>query len=329
MDRRAKLLIGTAVAAAGVTGVRAAATAAVRRWSRAADPTNGEPLGVPDGEEVVVRAADGAELSTIVIGGSAERPATFVLSHCWTGDRRIWGPVAQRLAADGSRVVLYDQRGHGGSTVGHEGLTISALGSDLRAVLEHLDIRDAVVAGHSMGGMATQAFATEHGNVLRERVRGLGLVSTACGELDRGRMQTRMAARVLGGTALHRLLGSRRFGPIFVRGSVGKTAALSHLEAVRDTFVATPPGSRAGFFEAMAAMDLSPHLREVDLPAVVVVGTRDQLTPVSHARRLAELLPAGRLEVLPDAGHMLPCEEPDRLAELIRSLVPSPANVAV
>ena len=57
-------------------------------------------------------------------------------------------------------------------------------------------------------------------------------------------------------------------------------------------------------------MDLSQSLPEVDVPAVVVVGTRDQLTPVSHARRLAELLPDARLEVLPDAGHMANMEQP-------------------
>ena len=73
-------------------------------------------------------------------------------------------------------------------------------------------------------------------------------------------------------------------------------------------------------------MDLSERLPEVDVPAVVVVGTRDQLTPVSHARRLAELLPKARLEVLPDAGHMLPFEHPDKVAELIRSLASAEAG---
>src|SRR5436305_11221606 len=118
MRRSTKLLLGAGGAAMAAAGATAAATAAAARWARANDPTEGNPLGVPDGEEIIVPTRDGAELSTILIGGRGRRAATFVLSHCWTGDRRVWGPVAQRLADEGHRVVLYDQRGHGRSTVG-------------------------------------------------------------------------------------------------------------------------------------------------------------------------------------------------------------------
>ena len=59
-----------------------------------------------------------------------------VLAHCYTGSRGVWAPVARRLVDKGYRVVLWDQRGHGASTVGSDGLTIDRLGEDLREVLE-------------------------------------------------------------------------------------------------------------------------------------------------------------------------------------------------
>ena len=102
-----------------------------------------------------------------------------MLSHCWTGSRATWEPVAARLVAAGRQVVLYDQRGHGASTMGPDNPTVEQLGEDLAAVLEAVDARDAVLAGHSMGGMAIQALAVARPDVVAERVRALVLAGTA------------------------------------------------------------------------------------------------------------------------------------------------------
>lgn len=325
MASPAKIAAGSAgaLALAAVAG----GAAVTRRWAKAADPTGGDALAVPKGEDFRVTAPDGASLWGLVAGDDSG--PTVVLSHCWTGDHRIWGPVAQRLVDDGHRVVLYDQRGHGASGVGDAGLAIAALGDDLRAVVEHVDASDAVVAGHSMGGMATQAFAGQHPDTVRRRVRGLALVATSSGDLSQGAARNRLAQRVLGSTLTTRVLRRPTLGPILVRGSVGREVALSHLHAVRDTFAATDPATRAGFFLAMAEMDLAEGLANVDVPVAIVVGTRDTLTPVAHARRLAELIPEARLEVIPDAGHMLPSEQPDRVAAVIAELAAASVEAEV
>jgi pimeloyl-ACP methyl ester carboxylesterase len=228
--------------------------------------------------------------------------------------------VARRLVDQGKRVVLYDQRGHGSSTVGEDGYELEAIGADLAAVLDHVDVEDAVVAGHSMGGMAAQAFAATHPDRLRQRVRALALVSTACSQLGGSPRADRFAHRALGATHLDRLLRSARFGPLMMRRTVGKTAAISHLRAMGELFTATAPETRAGFFKTMSEMDLSEHLPEVDVPTVIVCGTHDNLTPLRHSRQLAELLPNSRIEVLADKGHMLPCEAPDELADLLAAV---------
>jgi non-heme chloroperoxidase len=306
-------LVGGAVAAG------AAATVAGRRWAAAHDPTGGEPLRETEGNEQRVITPDGTELAVLVAGPADGR--TFVLSHCWTGDRRIWGPVARRLVDRGHRVVLYHQRGHATSTVGRDGLTLAALGEDLRAVLEAVDARDAVLAGHSMGGMAIQAFATEHPDALHDRVRGIALVATSSGDLRQGKLAEKLASLVLASTGVNRAFASRRLAPILVRGSVGRVASLPVLEAVVETFAATPPATRAGFFAALMAMDFEDALAKVDVPVVVVSGTRDTLTPPSHSRRMVEALPEARLRVIRHAGHMLPCEVPDELTDVLESLL--------
>lgn len=305
------LATGTAAAGAGIAY-------ATRRWGDAVDPTGGDPLRVPDGREVKIEAADGGVLDALVAG--PDDAPTYVLSHCWTGDRRIWGPVACRLVDAGGRVVLYDQRGHAGSVAGSEGYTMEALGDDVRAVLEQLDLRDVVLAGHSMGGMSVMSFATRHEDVLADRVRKVVLVATAAAEigLGRGELADRIAVRVLGSRRIDRLVQHPRVGHVLVRGTVGPTAVLSHLHAVRDTYVACAPETRAGFFRAMSALDLTEGLRDVKLPVVVVSGTHDTLTPPSRARHIVESIPGSRLETIERAGHMLPIEVPDRLVEILQ-----------
>jgi pimeloyl-ACP methyl ester carboxylesterase len=315
---RALALAGTLAGATGLAAAGGAALAA-RRWHEAHDPTDGEPLCLPDGTEETVTTPDGARLATVVAGDDGDAGGAFVLSHCWTGDRRVWGPVARRLVDRGHRVVLYDQRGHGSSTSGRDGFTLRALADDLAAVLHHTDMSDAVVAGHSMGGMAAQSLAVEHPHLVRERIRAMVLVATACGQLSRGGVFDRVAGRAVGSTRLTRALANPRLGPFLVRGSLGRSPARPHLEAVRETFGATAPETRAGFLAAMGAMDFSEALAAVDVPVVVACGTHDRLTPLAQSRRLAEVIPTAELEVLPDKGHMLPCEAPDELTEILEN----------
>ncbi|HEX2851134.1 MAG TPA: alpha/beta fold hydrolase, partial [Acidimicrobiales bacterium] len=271
------------------------------------------------GAEVVVRSADGAPLWATDAGPRDGTPV--VLAHGWTNDRRIWGAVAQRLVDRGHRVVMWDHRGHGRSGTGDDGFSLDALAGDVRAVLEHFDLRGAVLAGHSMGGMAAQAFAALHADAFASRVRAVGLVSTACDGL-RGaapRADT-VGPWLIAHPRLERAMASARLGPALMRNTVGKAAALSHLDAMRATFVGTTPDARAGCLTAILGLDLAATLPALDKPAVVLVGSHDRLTPPVHARRLVMLLPDARLEVLPEAGHMLPFERPDHVAEVLDEL---------
>ncbi len=310
---RRALLGGAGVAAATV----ALAAANNRRWARAADPTGGGPFALPAGRERVVSSFDGAELWLTELGdGDPSRPLV-VLSHCWTGDHRVWAPVARRLLDD-HRVVLYDQRGHGRSSVGTAGLTLEALAADLRAVLEAVDARDAVLAGHSMGGMSAQLLAVHHPDTVAERVRHLVLVATAGESVTLHPAQERVMVSVVGNPLAGKVVASTLLGPSAVRGAFGRSPHLAAVAATAETFIGTAPAVRAGMLSALAGLDLADALPGVDVPASIVVGTLDTLTPVPRARRMHELLPTSTLHILPGRGHMLPFEAPDEVAALIR-----------
>ena len=315
-SRRRTLTTAAAVGAAVATSGLAASS---RRWARATDPTGGDPLAMPEGTTTRITSFDGSDLAVTLAG--PDGAPVVVLSHCWTGDQRVWGPVARRLVDAGLRVVLYDQRAHGSSSSGSAGYTLEALAGDLRAVLEHLDLHDVVVAGHSMGGMTIQALAAEHPEVLAERVKAIVLVATSARNESLGARGDRTAVKLIGSRAAERSLTHGRFGPVFVRNTVGRRPALAHLHAVRETFIATPAEARASFLAAMQAMNFEPALATIQVPVTVIAGTHDRLTPLSRSKILVDRLPNAVLEVRPGAGHMLPLEEPDHVAGSIVTAV--------
>lgn len=301
--------------AAGAAGAAVGGAVALQRadatWAGTPNPCGREDMLLPPGERIAVDTDDGARLAGTVTGDGP----TVVLSHCWTGGREVWAPVAHRLLRRGRRVVLYDQRGHGSSTVGHDGYTVPRLGADLKAVLEATGTRDAVVAGHSMGGMAVQSLVSHHRHVVADRVAGIVLVATAASGLSQGARDHRLR-RAVGSRAVDRAL-SGRFGHALVRSTVGARVCRDHLTTTRDLFVTCPPQTRAGWLSAIQTLDLRDGLAGLDVPTTITVGTRDTLTPVSRARELARLLPHARVEVHEDLGHMLPIEAPDEIAGLV------------
>ncbi len=85
--------------------------------------------------------------------------------------------------------------------------------------------------------------------------------------------------------------------------------------------VTCPPQVRADIGIAMSEMDLHDALPRLTVPTIVIAGAADRLTPPSHARRIAEMLPQlRRLTVLENAGHMTPLERPDVVIDALAEL---------
>ena len=311
------------VIAAGVTAAAVVAARATRRppaWATVDDPLGPEGVALPPGARRTITTDDDARLEILVAG--PEDGPTVVLSHCWTGSMDLWGAVARRLVADGHRVVLYDQRGHGSSTLGRAPLTVDRLGDDLRAVLETLDVRDAVLAGHSMGGMTIQALAANHADVVAERARGIVLAGTAA----------HVSRLPVPAAVAHAILGDRRTAsieardPWSMRRMFGDAVHRSHVDAARQALLATTGDARAGCLVAMTRMDYRSGLARIGVPTVVLVGSKDRLTAPARARVLAAAIPSARLELLEGIGHMLPLEVPEVLAATIEELAASGAT---
>ncbi|MGH8987591.1 MAG: alpha/beta fold hydrolase, partial [Acidimicrobiales bacterium] len=148
-------------------------------WLRRVGPEGVAAAGLtlpPDLRHHFVETSDGGRVHVVERG---EGP-TSVLVHGITLCAATWAPQLRTLEG---RVVAVDQRGHGQSRAGREGYAFDRLGADLLEVLEALGVRDAVLVGHSMGGMVAQLLALTRPDDLSRHVRRLLLVATTHGPI--------------------------------------------------------------------------------------------------------------------------------------------------
>jgi pimeloyl-ACP methyl ester carboxylesterase len=224
--------------------------------------------------------------------------------------------VARRLVNSGHRVIAYDQRGHGKSTTGTDPFTVTRIGSDLRELLVALDAHDAVLAGHSMGGMTIMSLIGEDPVAIKEHACAVVLVATAAAGLGRNARLDESVGRLITSRGVTRLM-SGPLGPHLARSVIGAHPCYSHLEAVCAMWTATPAGVARDAWTSMSEMDLRAGLAGCPVPATVMVGTRDQLTRRGLAQEIAGAIPGAELVTIHGAGHMLPLEEPDQVADVI------------
>ncbi|WP_067972556.1 alpha/beta fold hydrolase [Nocardiopsis trehalosi] len=277
-----------------------------------------------------VHSADGTRVNVEVHG--PEGAPTLVLSHGWACTLAFWAPVAKALGG-GLRVVVYDQRGHGGSSAPRrQGYSTAALADDLCAVLEATVPAGtrAVAGGHSMGGMTLMAAADRP--VFRDRVAAAALVNTGSSDLMRScRVVPGVAGRPRLGAFAHRLaLGpALPLGPItpLTRAALRYVTLAPGADPRTTALVARmvhgcAPIPRSRWARVLGGLDLDRGVAALDLPTVVVGASLDRLTPIELSRRLCERLPrCERLVEVPNSGHMTPLEQPATVAAVLRDLV--------
>jgi pimeloyl-ACP methyl ester carboxylesterase len=302
----------------------------MRRIAR--DPERDALDEIPEGRAHSVRSADGTALHVEVFG--PEEGETVVLAHGWTEALRYWTYVIRGLEDEGLRVVAYDLRGHGDSAPANDGdYAIPRFGEDLEAVLEACvpEGLRAVVAGHSLGAMSIAAWAEEHD--VERRVKAAALLNTGVGDLIAEHLILPVPgiAQVLNrAIARHGFLGSRaplpRFSTPLSYAAIryiafGPDATPAQVAFFERMLVTCPPQVRADIGISMSEMDLHHALPRLTVPTLVIAGAEDRLTPPSHARRIAEMLPQlRRLTVIENAGHMTPLERPDVVIDALAEL---------
>jgi 3-oxoadipate enol-lactonase len=249
---------------------------------------------------------------------------SVVFLHGFPFDGSMWGPQLEALP-DGWRGLAPDLRGFGRSdlrevagevtpgagtggrvALPHEPvLTMHRLADDVAALIQQEAAAPAVVCGLSMGGYVALALYRRR----PELVRALVLADTrAEADTDEGRenrMRMAQSARESGAAAIARAM----LPSILAERTMAENEETT--DRVRAMILATPTETIIAALAGMATRrDATGELDGIDVPTLLLVGDEDRLTPPHVVGAMADRLPRGQLEVIPEAGHVSNLENP-------------------
>ena len=206
-----------------------------------------------------------------------------------------------------TRVITFDHRGIGRSESYSHAFTTEAMADDVISIVDDLSLDRIHVYGFSLGGMVAQQVALRY----PDRVRGLVLGGTHSG----GRHTEYPDAEVLDFFRRRARMESRQAAWESVAYNYSPRARAEQADRIAEDIerrLHNPFNERAYRAQLLAASlhNCYRRLDRIRAPTLVVHGARDRIIPVANAHMTAERVPGARLEILDEAGHLYPTEEP-------------------
>ncbi len=224
-----------------------------------------------------------------------------------------WDALAEPLSAS-RRVIAYDNRGSGRSTVTPGPYSTRQLAGDAVALLDALEIGRADVFGMSMGGMIAQEVALGW----PERVRRLILGCTHAG-VEHAAPQPREAGRAFAMQTDDWAERMRALAPFAFAPGV-EEGLLASFVAKKSGDVQDPAGYAAQI-QAVLAHDTADRLDAITAPTLILTGDEDQVIPAASSDLLRERIPGARLETIAGTGHLFFIEAPEQTRSLIEDFL--------
>jgi len=239
-----------------------------------------------------------------------------LLVHGFPLDHTMWAAQIDALS-DRARVIAPDLRGFGRTPLGQvdpvHGISMEQYADELAELLDALAIREPIVlVGFSMGGYIAWQFVRKYADRLRALVQCDTRAAADTEEGREGRLKMAQHVAEWGTARVAEMMGPKLLAP--------HTFETKHevVQAVRQVVEQTSPAAIAAAQRGMAARpDSTDLLSTIDVPTLVMVGEHDAISTRSEMESIAEAIRGARLAVIPDAGHMAPMENPEKVNEAL------------
>jgi pimeloyl-ACP methyl ester carboxylesterase len=256
---------------------------------------------IVDGKDIFV-ATGGRDFDPVL--------PTIVFLHGAGFDHSAWVLLARSFAHHGFGVLAPDLPGHGRSA-GPPLTSIGVLADWTAALLDAAGARTARLIGHSMGSLIALETAARH----PDKVTGIGLIAVAAPMRVSDDLLNAAKANDHGAVDMIAIWG---YGQRATLGG-SETPGLWMLGGAERTLEHAAPGVIfADLAACNAYADAYAAAAKVTVPAVMILGSRDLMTPLKSGKALAAAIPNSRLAVLDGAGHMLMSERPDEVLAALR-----------
>ncbi|SMG60475.1 alpha/beta fold hydrolase [Paraburkholderia susongensis] len=250
-----------------------------------------------------VRAEDGTEIYVKDWGAGT----TVVFSHGWPLSADAWDPQMLFLVNQGYRVIAHDRRGHGRSGQPSAGNDMDTYADDLAAVLDALDLRNAMLVGHSTGGGEVARYIGRHGSKRVAKAVLIGAVPPQMVEsaTNPGGLPMSVFDGIRDGVAANRSQFYLDVAMPFY-GFNRPNAKVSQ-GLIQDFWRQGMQGSIKGQYECVkqfSEVDYTEDLKKMDVPTLILHGDDDQMVPIDNSARLsAKIVRNATLKVYPGASH--------------------------
>lgn len=235
----------------------------------------------------------------------------LVLINSLGTDFRIWTDLAEALAEDFS-ILLFDKRGHGLSELGTAPHRIETFAADLAGLMDRHGLKNAIVCGLSIGGLIAQSLYASRPDLIKTLIFCDTTHKIGTDEMWNGRIS---AANGPGIQSFADTVMEKWFTPDF---HARRSAELS---AYRTMLTRQSPAGYSAACAAIRDADFTETAKHIAIPALCVVGDQDGSTSPALVKSFADLIPGAQFEMIANAGH-IPCvEQPEALADLIRSFI--------
>ena len=237
-------------------------------------------------------------------------PVVFINGLGSTMD--TWNPPVLEKISQNFRVIIFDNRGTGYSSGTDTSFSIPLLASDTATLMDALCISSASIIGFSMGASVAQELAL----TFPEKVTRLILVSGDCGGYESVKMQPEILAKLMDKSGTVQDIVNRMFSLIFPSSWLALHDPLCYCPEIYEPVPGNEIVSRQldAFFTWAGSFS---RLKKVRFPTLVITGTDDVIVPPINSRMLSGRIYSAVLVEIPDAGHGLMYQFPDRFSDCV------------
>jgi 3-oxoadipate enol-lactonase len=238
---------------------------------------------------------------------------TLVFVNSLGTDFRIWQKVVQQLGPE-FNIVIHDKRGHGISTLGTAPHKIETYANDLATLLDHLNAKQVIAVGLSVGGLIVQSLYHTRPDLVSKLVISNSAVKIGS---DHSWGQRISAVQSGGIESVADTVMKMWFAPEFHQSSA------KELLLYRTMLARTYSAGYIACCEALRDADLTAQAASIIVPTLFIAGDQDGSTPVALVQSSARLVRGSHFEIIQGAAH-IPCvEKPDDYMRLLRNFVTS------
>lgn len=270
----------------------------------------------PKGEVKFITQSDGAKIKTI----SAGRGRTIIFAHGYGASALEWNVIGDQLVKEGYRIIAFDQLGHGESTIGTSGITSQTMAGAYKSVLEHYNVENGVLVGHSMGGFLSFVYMLTYPEGTAKHLKSAMIMASFAGDIMRDNPQNKMQIPMITSGIMKKIAETEILGYPFAKSLIGDEPDSAIIDAFLSVFKNVNHEPLIPILKAFGAENNYDRLNEIKIPCTIIVGTKDKTTPLFHTTDMANNIPQNKVVRLEGKGHMLNWEAVEELLTEIKLL---------